>query len=62
MGGALSFLRDKILYHQDELLFELFENELNEVFDNLAKKVSEMENLSGQESSKVKERLLKYKM
>lgn len=38
-GGALSFLRDKILYHKDELLKEEAVPDVYKIFDQIVKKV-----------------------
>ena len=60
-GGTLSFLRDNLLYHTDELLMEEYAEELDDAFHKLIDEIKEMENLGEKDYNFIKGRLLHYK-
>ncbi|MBN1801012.1 MAG: hypothetical protein JW891_05855 [Candidatus Lokiarchaeota archaeon] len=59
-GGALTFLRDNILYHMDLLLLEQYKERLNEAFKNLVKEISQIESVSKEDIEFIKQRLMNY--
>ncbi|MGV9172438.1 MAG: FGGY family carbohydrate kinase [Promethearchaeia archaeon] len=60
-GGALSFLRDKLLYHKDELLRESIINDVTNVYNQILDELSYRDDIDEEEKQEIKERIQYYK-
>lgn len=60
-GGALSFLRDKVLYHKDELLAESVLYELKKIYAQILEELKHRDDIPVKDKVKITEKIDYYK-